>query len=74
MSAYVEDFKPRDPKGLARRFAMRRGYLQNSITEGMEQLRIPEYQITPELREIFIRGVKGGIEWTKTQPIRSIRV
>lgn len=74
MSTHVEDFKPRDSKGLARRFAMRRGYLQNSITEGMEQLRIPEYQITPELREIFIRGVKRGIEWTETQPIHSVRV
>jgi hypothetical protein len=74
MTARVEDLRPRDLKGLARRFAMRRGYLQNSITEGMEQLMLPEYEITPELRDIFIKGVKRGIEWTKAQPIRSARL
>lgn len=69
MSAHVEDFEPCDVIGLARRFAMRRGYLQNSITEELEQLRIPDEEIKPELREIFIRGVKQGIEIQRSHSV-----
>ncbi|MGY2995080.1 hypothetical protein [Mesorhizobium sp. URHB0026] len=62
----VDGFEPRDLKGLARRFARRRGYLQHSITEGMEELRISEDQITSDLRDVFIKGVTRGIERTRT--------
>lgn len=61
MSAHNENFERRDLVSLGRRFAMRRGYLQHSLSEGMEELKLSEDEITGELREAFIKGVKAGL-------------
>jgi hypothetical protein len=65
MAALIPEFKCRDTKALARRFAMHRGYLQHSITDGMEDLKVADCEITPEMRDIFIRGVRKAIEQGK---------
>lgn len=61
MSARNENFEHRNLESLGRRFAMRRGDLQHSLSEGMEKLRLSEHEITGELRDAFIKGVKAGI-------------
>ena len=50
----------KDLRSTAKRFAMRHGYLQHIITEGMEELgtKLP---ITSDMREAFIKGVKAGM-------------
>lgn len=68
MPRFSTEFVNQDVRVLARRFAMRQGFLQHAIAEGMEALKIPEDEITTELREIFIKALRNTIS---EAPIKS---
>lgn len=65
MSAVIDGYIPQQHNFIGKRFAMRRGFLQQTVTEGMELLTDRDKIVTPSMRDAFIKGVVQALNDSK---------